>query len=179
MAKTSNNKKKNSNKKSVVDKQLQLTPDMNKLIWTTIVVLAIFFVFYFIATIKSDYEAPKKTDDTEETTIQYTEILAGTSFNKSDLDYIVVYYDMSDSENEDTTDIKNAVSSYHSSELLYTCDLSNAFNKKYITTEEANTNPTNAEELAINGPTIIKFSSKQVSEYIQGKDAVVSYLNGE
>ena len=178
MAKGKSNVGKKTNQyKSVVDeKEFQLTPDMNKALKTSVVVLAIFFVFYIIATIKSDYVAPKKNNGKPEADIQYSEILAGTSFNRMEPEYIVVYYDKSDSENEETSELDEAVSLHHSPDSFYTCDLSSAFNKPYVTTEEANTNPENAEQLAINGPTVIKFSDGHVVEYIQGKDEVISYL---
>ncbi len=164
--------------KSIVDeKEFQLTPEMSKTLRTSIVVLLIFFAFYIIATIKSDYVAPKKNNQNKEADIQYTEILAGTSFNRTEPEYIVVYYDKSDSEDDETSELDEAVSRHHSPDSFYTCDLSIAFNKPYVTSEEANTNPENAEQLAINGPTIIKFTDGHVSEYIQGKDEVISYLN--
>ena len=179
--KTPTNKKKDIKRKSIVDeKDLGLTPDLNYLMWISIVVLVIFFVFYFLAVAKSDYEAPKKNEDSEETTIQYTKILAGTSFNRSGSEYLVIYYDMSDNENEDTSSLNSAVSSYQRSSsdlILYTCDLSNSFNKSYVTTEEVNKSPLSAEDLSINGPTIIKFSDGKVTEYIQGKNEVESYLS--
>ena len=168
-------------RKSVADeKGFELTPEMNKALWTAFVVLLVLLVFYFIASIKSDYEPPK-SNDKEKTTIQYTEILAGSSFNRKESEYLVVYYDMSDSENEDTTSINSTISSYTNSSAtltLYTCDLSSSFNKLYVTTNEPNTNPVTAEDLLINGPTIIKFSGGKVIEYVYGKNEVENYLNG-
>ena len=58
---------------------------------------------------------------------------------------------------------------------LYTVDMSNSFNKDYESTE-SNKRPQDANELAINGPTIIRFRDGMVREYIEGTDKAVDYL---
>ena len=55
------------------------------------------------------------------------------------------------------------------------------YNRKWILyigliNEKSNKNPTKASELAINGPTIIRFRDGNVREYIEGFDKVVDYL---
>ena len=91
--------------------------------------------------------------------------------------YLVVYYDTTE---DNASEILNAIYSYQYSNeeplTLYTVDLSNSLNK-YAVNEKSNKNPTKASELAINGPTIIRFRDGNVREYIEGFDKVVDYLN--
>ena len=55
--------------------------------------------------------------------------------------------------------------------------MTSAFNKKYATSEESNKNPSKVSEFKINGPTLIKVSSKKVVEYIEGEEAIRTILN--
>ena len=43
--------------------------------------------------------------------------------------------------------------------------------------DESNKNPSSAEELSINGPTLIKVREKKSVDYIEGIDAITDYLN--
>ena len=59
---------------------------------------------------------------------------------------------------------------------LYSVDMSEGFNKKYVS-ENSNTSPENASELAIDGPTLIKIVDGSCVDYIEGTDAIIDYLN--
>ena len=54
--------------------------------------------------------------------------------------------------------------------------MSNGFNKKYVTDGESNKNPESVDAMSINGPTLIKVNENKVVEYIEGQDAISSYL---
>ena len=53
--------------------------------------------------------------------------------------------------------------------------MDDAINKKYAS-EVSNTTPGDAEDLLINGPTLIHFHDGKVSEYIEGDSSIVEYL---
>ncbi len=182
--KTTKGKKEVKNKKpktkiSLVDKYKYGVPDgVKNAIWVVAIVLIVFLIFYLITVFRLGGFKSDKTKTN--TAIQYQEILAGTAFNRSEADYMVLFYDISDSENEDTQSITSSISGYSSETTnvaLYTCDLGNSFNKKFTTTEEANTNPFSAEDLLINGPTLIRFTNGELKEYIQGKSEVETYIS--
>lgn len=164
---------------SLVDKYKYGVPDgVKNAIWVIGIVLCVFLIFYLITVFRLGGFKSNKTNTN--TSIQYQEILAGTAFNRSEADYMVVFYDISDTENEDSQSITSTVSGYSSETTnvaLYTCDLGNEFNKKFTTTEEANTNPFSAEDLLINGPTLIRFTNGELKEYIQGKSEVETYIS--
>ncbi len=116
----------------------------------------------------------KSDNDKVEATIQYDEILAGSSFSMKPEKYLVVYYDFSDSELSDLAS-KVYDYTYSGSKTIYTVDMSNGFNKSYIN-EKSNKNPANASELAINGPTLIYFKEGKVNKYIEGSEDIIEYL---
>ena len=80
-------------------------------------------------------------------------------------------------EGEDTS-IDDAVHTYRNNNILklYSVDMNDPINTKYKS-DSSNPNLTNATELKINGPTLIKFNNKKVEEYIEGTDSIIDYLN--
>ena len=170
-----------SKNKSIDNQDLDLSPEMKKGLWTAVIVLIVLVVFYIIsvyATGGSLFNFKSKEEDSE-VEIQYSEILLGRSFDMGG-EYYVVYYDASDTENEDINNIVSAVSSARNSSSdikIYNCDLGNAFNKPFVTVNDPNTNPISADELLVNNPTIIKFSDGSVVDYIYGFNEVQDYLS--
>ena len=147
--------------------------ELNKVIKCVAIVLAVFIVMYLITVLilkksSTDYI----TKDEESTSIQYSEILAGTSFNKKDSEYLVLFYDM----DEDNT-YADLISNYEAKDehlSIYYVDLSNALNKSVISEEESNKEAKSVEELKINGATLIKFTNNSISEYIEGEESISS-----
>ena len=142
----------------------------------TFIIVALVFGFFYLLTYILVGDFGTKEDTKEETTIQYDEILAGSSFSMNTSKYLVVYYDFDD---EDTSKVLNAIYTYESKEdalKVYTVDLGNALNKNSVA-DTSNKNPKDATELAINGTTIIRFRDGMVREYIEGTDKVVDYLS--
>lgn len=177
--KTTNNKnksKKNTQNSKEVLKSINNDNEVKKVIKCVVIVLAIFALMYLLTVLvlkksSTDYI----TKEEESTTIQYSEILAGTVFNKKDNEYLVLFYDMD--EDTDYT-YSNLVSDYEAKEEhlpIYYVDLSSALNKSVIA-DESNKDATSAEELKINGATLIKFTNNSISEYLEGEEAISNYL---
>ena len=183
MAKSKNvrivNRKKNTKRKSYADEtKLSFTPEMKTVFWTCLVVAVVLGVFYLI-TIKATGGSIFKKEEKEEVEIQYSEILVGRSFDLQG-DYYVLYYDMSDTESDDAENLNNAISEFESAmggSNFYKCDLSNAFNKPFVTTNEPNTNPISADDMLLTNPTLIRFSDGHVQEYIYGYEDVENYMS--
>ena len=90
--------------------------------------------------------------------------------------YLVVYYDF---DAEDASEILSAIYTYEAKSdalKVYTVDLGNALNKNSVS-EKSKKDPKDATELAISGPTIIRFRDGMIREYIEGQDKVVDYLS--
>ena len=169
------NKRNNRNKvkKSIEKMHSGIESEAFKVIAIMVGVLLFLAVFYFITVgIVSDKE---ETDNKEETAIQYEQILAGSSFNMKDSEYLVVYYDFSD---EELAGLTEAVDYGYSGIIkLYKVDMNDGFNKKYMAEENLNKKPNSASELTIKGPTLIKIIDGKCVEYIEGMQEIIDYLN--
>ena len=142
----------------------------------TFIIVALVFGFFYLLTYILVGDFGTKEDTKEETTIQYDEILAGSSFSMNTSKYLVVYYDF---DADDASEILSAIYTYEAKSdalKVYTVDLGNALNKNSVS-EKSKKDPKDATELAINGPTIIRFRDGMVREYIEGTDKVVDYLS--
>ncbi len=182
MAKTTKKKKinktnKNAHTKKEVLNNIENDHSISKVIKCIVSVLAIFGIMYLLTVLilkksSTDYI----TKDVEKTTIQYSEILAGTSFDKKDNEYLVIYYDLKE---DDNSIYQTLLSDYEAKDNhlpIYYVDLSNSMNKSVISTE-SNKEANSVAELQINGPTLIKFSNHKIIEYIEGKEDISNYLN--
>ena len=181
MAKGKRNTKSTNRNKTLNKVETELSEDVSlksRLI-VVVGVLAFIGLFYLLAihiTNKNsviDYDEPSESSGSSD----YSEILFGTTFNRSESEYLVVFYDKSDEET--SSSLSTSVLDYVAKDdnlTTYTVDMSNMYNRDYNTTEETNKAPSNVDELRINGPTIIKISKGNVVEYIEGLEAVKDYL---
>ena len=58
---------------------------------------------------------------------------------------------------------------------IYYVDMSNALNKKFAS-DTGNSSATKADELKINGPTLIRFANNKIVEYVEGVEKIADYL---
>lgn len=177
-----NVKKKITKRKSYADEmKVDMSLQTKTTIWTIITVIMVLVTFYIISIYATGGKIFNfKKDSNEDVQIQYSEILLGRSFDMGG-NYFVIYFDKTDSENEQTIELTNLVTDFQtnsSGASIYTCDLGNVFNKPFVTTEEPNTNPYGAEDMLLNGPTLIRFSDGKVAEYVYGYENVTNYING-
>lgn len=154
--------------------------DFTKKVITALIVLVIFFLFYILTLYitskhSEDTSADNYNEETTEAQTSYDNIMLGRSLSMSDGDYLVLCYDKSLADDP----YSNMVSSYSSKEgalEVYTVDLSSSFNKGYVTDGESNPTPQDSSSFAINGPTLFKVSNHSVVEYVEGEEAISSYL---
>lgn len=175
MAKKKNTKSRNTKKdvkKKIDEMEVSASNEIYKVLKIVFGVLVFLGIFYLITIAIVGRE---EKEEIPEATIQYEEILAGSSFTMRDDEYLVVYYDF---EDEEMSNLYSAVYSYtySGSKRLYTVNMSNGFNSKYVS-EKSNKEPKDAGELAINGPTLISIKDGKVDEYIEGSDNIISYLS--
>jgi len=178
----SKNKKRNKEKgKELLGKVGPTEEKIWNVVFTVLGILC-FFSFFFLITIfitknNADKEAEEADKNKAGATISYEEIVLGRSLSMEDGDYLVIFYDKSDKDISST--YASLVSSYKNKADklgIYTVDMSKPFNSSFTTTGESNKNPTKADQFLINGPTLIKVSSKAVSMYIEGEEAITDYL---
>ena len=192
MANKKNNKKKsnNSTKKITSKKVVKSTNKKNnkvveettfdtsleRTIRLVLIVLFTFGAFYFATWLITRDKTKTEEDNSYKSGFSYTEIMAGRSFSMSDGEYYVIYYDSTDEDIEST--YSSLVSSYRGKEgalSIYTVNMGEGLNKNLVN-ENSNSHPNNASELAINGPTLIKFSNHEVVDYYEGEESIKSVL---
>ena len=136
-----------------------------------VILLGLTYLFTNIVLNKDDNNENRVT----ESGIQYDEILVGESFNMKQDEYYVIYFDKNDSYSS----VSSLISSYQLNDdgkiKLYSADLSNVFNKKYVS-DSIETNDINNFKIKVN--TLIKFNQGNVDEVITDLDEIISILNG-
>ena len=145
-----------------IDKQVSENSSISDAIKLIIVILVILLVFYLLTMV---ILSKKTSTVVNNASIQYTKILAGESFNQKEDDYLVFYYSMKD---DDSMKYADFISKYREKEEhlpIYTVDLSEGFNKKYLSDLE-NRLASSASELKLNGTTLIHFKENKIDEYI-------------
>ena len=171
-------KKNKKNKETIKEVKNNTYKDIFSTLKLLLVVLLVLGIFYLLTVYITSKKENKyvKEEHTGNVDIEYQEILAGSSFNIDEDEYIVIYYDMSDSTLK--SNITSSISKYESKNdhlPIYTVNMGSAFNKKYNSNESHN-NPSSLDELSINGPTLIKFNDKKVEDYIESYDSIKEYL---
>ena len=148
-----------------------LPSEVKKTIIIILVAAVLLEGMYFLTTaiLSKDNEKEKITENA----IQYDEILAGESFNQNGV-YYVIYYDSTD----EYSTISSLISSYqlnNTDTKLYSVDLSNGMNKKYITDGDIVTS--DASSLRVKDNTLLKFNNGEVSEVITDTSEITNFLN--
>lgn len=138
-----------------------------------ICVVLLFGLMYFLTTRILSKEVTKKRKQSEvtESTIQYEKILAGESFTMEQEEYYVVYYDSTD------TNLSSTIATYQADKKdikLYSVDLNDGMNKKYITDSDINTS--SIENLKVKNSTLIHFKNKEVVDTITDENEIKDYL---
>ena len=166
MSKIENKIKKNITKEKEMKEKLEKKENYSKkqVINLLKIIIAILLTVLVVCFIAKFANGDFKKD--EEESVDYTNIVAGQTFTRSEDEYYVLFYD-----DEAILDKIGSVT-----DAIYKVDLNSSLNKN-IVSEEGNPKAEDAESLKINGTTIIKIEGGKNISYIEGYDAVVDYLN--
>ncbi len=149
--------------------------ELKKLFIILGIILLVIIVLYLIIGIfvTKDIKLFGNTENVEvNSTIQYEEILAGETFNMNKDEYYVIF---SDSTGNYYSIYKNIISN-QTDKSIYIVDLNNPLNRSYVS-DESNKEVQKASDLKVKDNTLIKINNKQNVEYIEDKDAILSYFN--
>lgn len=139
------------------------------------VILFLALTYLLINIIKGNFNIFNKRNlQTEE--IDSTMVMIGTMFNKkSDEEYLVLAYDMSDN---DTSSYYNAlIDKYVGNMDIYKLDLSSGFNSAFIDSKTVVSD--DLTKLKLSGPTLLIIKNdKIISSYIKEED-ITKYLSDE
>ena len=166
--KTTKNVKKNINKIDNISND-SLSGGFKIIIFVLLFLVGFYFLTVYLLNKKEPYVILNNAN------IQYTEILAGETFNQKDDDYYVLFFDK---ESDDAEEYNNLISEYKNSDsnrTIYIVDLSEGLNKKYIDSQEYNKNVTDISNLKIKGATLIHVVNGKVNDYVV--DNISEYLN--
>ena len=161
--------------KKIIERQYKNIEEGNEIKKFVIIAISVLLFFggvYLLAGILTG-EIKFKSDENKEVTIQYSEILAESTFKQSDKEYYVIYYDFDSNE----AMLIDAISADLSSDsTLYKVDLSKNFNKNYISTDgKVNTSQKSIKELKVVSPTLIKIKDKKVVKFQKGIDKIKEF----
>lgn len=161
----------------IIDSVGEFDADYKRIILVSGIIIIIFCMFYFLTVYITGKDTKNTTTTTSNTSyISYTEIMAGRSFSMPEEEYLVLYYDRSDSELLST--FSSLVADYRADEAhyaLYTVNMGDALNQAYAS-DTSNWGPKDISELAIHGPTLIHFRNGSVVEYFEGTTDISNYL---
>lgn len=178
MAKKSNTKNKKNKKVNNNNRIIETSKsnDVSKVVKCTVIILIILVLVYLLTV----YITKNSTDSVikervDNTTIQYDEILVGTSFNQPDDEYLVLFYNVDNDINSAYYTLKSDYEAKDDALPIYYVNLASKLNSDCISSE-SNESATNASELKINDTTLIKFTNNKISEYIVGAEKISDYL---
>ncbi len=175
--KTKQTKKKTNNQKMIYESPTSTNDELKKLGIFLLIIIFLFGVFYALSTV---IDHNKKTDNTntnnQAAVIQYDEIILGTLFSQPSENYYVLV------QNEEQSNLYNSyITTYKAKEnawKIYTSDLESPFNKRYLVTGEEGSNfdIDSISDLRIKEDTLLKIENDQITEFFEGKDAIVDQL---
>ena len=81
-------------------------------------------------------------------------------------EYLVFFYNSKDDEAATYADLVSRYRSKKEHLAIYTVDLDEGLNKKYVGSED-NSSATNAKELSINGATLVHIKNGKIENYLK------------
>ena len=160
--------------------QNEETKTMKQFLITLIIVIIGVVGIYLLTkyVVKKDNATNNSTNTEEKSYIDPNTAIVGTMLNKSSDAYYVIIYDKT---KDNATTYYSLVSTYKAKDKalkVYTVDLSNSLNKKYIATDNK-TNPktTNLEDLKFGEVTLLKVKNNKITEAYETTDAIKKALD--
>ena len=160
--------------------QNEETKTMKQFLITLIIVIIGVVGIYLLTkyVVKKDNATNNSSNTEEKSYIDPHTAIVGTMLNKSSDAYYVIIYDKT---KDNATTYYSLVSTYKAKDKalkVYTVDLSNSLNKKYIATDNK-TNPkaTNLEDLKFGEVTLLKVKNNKITEAYETTDAIKKALD--
>lgn len=168
---------KNKNKKGKKEEIIITTANdefkkLIKVIVSVLIIFALFFLITYLVT-KKDNE-PTPTPEVK-TVIQYDEILIGELLNQNNSEYYVLLTQEKDQYVGLYTSYISIYDKKENSSRVYTSNLDNVFNKKYISTESQFV-IANIKDVKFKGTTLLKIKNKQITNYYETKTDIINHL---
>ena len=146
----------------------------NGIIVGVVVILSLVVVYFITAIVTGEINIGGKKDNTDSSVSDNSYdnmIMASTTFDKSEDEYMVIFY----SEKNKTDNLDLIISSYKGDIKLYKVNTDEVINK-FVLSEEENSDATNKDELKIKPPTLIIIKDKKITYYTSNEDEIVQKL---
>ncbi len=140
-----------------------------------IVVLALASFYFIFAIYNGEISFGDKDKDDEEVTIQNIKILAGSTFNRIDSEYYVLFYDFEGDYATYCLTIYNLYNQKENHLKMYVVDLNDAFNKKHVVDSMNLVNVSSANELKVMDSSLIKVKDGKAEFVISGNEELSKY----
>ncbi len=145
-----------------------------RLITVFLIVMLVFAVFYVLTIFIKNGKTEETGKNDGVAVIQYEEILVGEILNqKSDLYYVLI------ASNEELPTYDTYINNYKNSEnanAIYKVDLDSIFNQKYVD-DNSNFEFDDLKDIRFKGATLLKIEKHKITEYYEGEEKIVEYLN--
>lgn len=140
---------------------------MLKILLGVVLVLAAFYFVYAIMSGEISFGSKKKNVE-----IQNEEILAGTTFNRPESEYYVLYFDFDGNSAEKTEAYYSIYRSAIAEYKVFVVDLNKKFNSTYVVEDRSLINTSNVESLKVMDPTLLFVKDGQVTKTLVGLEEI-------
>ena len=150
--------------------------DIMKLVKIVGIIAVALLLFYLVfAIFNGEISFSKKEKESDEVNIQNVEILASSTFSRTDDEYYVLFYDF-DGNNAIRCGSVRALYTQNSSGIkMYTVNLGNELSSKYLTSDVNSVNATNLSSLKVVDATLVKVTNGSGKVVAAGIDSLISY----
>lgn len=146
----------------------------NGIIVGIVVILSLVVVYFMIAIATGEINISGKKDNTDSSVSDNSYdnmIMASTTFDKSEDEYMVIFY----SEKNKTDNLDLIISSYKGDIKLYKVNTDEVINK-FVLSDEENSSATNKDELKVKTPTLLTINNKKITYYTSNEDEIAEKL---
>ncbi len=139
-------------------------------------VIGILLVFYLVFAIyNGEITFTKKEKEKKEVEIQNTEILAGSTFERQENEYYVLYYDFDGDNSIKCNSLYTLYSQNSSKSKMYLVNLASSFNEKYVTKNIDEVNAKSISSLKVVDATLVKITNKKAEVIAKGIEELNNY----
>lgn len=146
----------------------------NGIIVGIVVILSLVVVYFMIAIATGEINIGGKKDNTDSSASDNSYdnmIMASTTFDKSEDEYMVIFY----SEKNKTDNLDLIIRSYKGDIKLYKVNTDEVINK-FVLSDEENSSATNKDELKVKTPTLLTINNKKITYYTSNEDEIAEKL---
>ncbi len=168
--------KKNNKLKSYGKSSKNENDEITRMIKIFAGVIGVFLLTYLVmAIINGEINFFSAKKEVEEVVIQDVEIMAGTTFNRIEEKYYVMFYEF-DKYDASTSDIIYNVYTMKEDALkVYKVDLKKSFNKVYLTEDRSLVNAKDLENLKVLNHTLILVENGKAKVLASGEEDLLNY----